>query len=865
MLIQVRLYIVLILVSCMWLSAAAQETDLSIDMINNKIDHIQSLANKNLWQQCFDEAMEVQEIAESKAYAQGKGKCLALKAKASFGLKNYQTGLKNYLYAEMVFLPLNASVDLASIYAELGKYYSDQGIYSLASQYYSKSENLFPQRSNREAMAYCYQMSDKAEEAIKIYNHIINNEIDINPKETIAIQRKLVELNLQINKPKSALSIALDLEKNLTTDDSDAKGLFDLYNTIGYIYKDIKQNNNATNYFEKALQLIGKAVTTPIDERQEANLYINLGTINSSSNEFSKAKEYFQKALSIFSKLNDKREIASTNNFVAANYYLSGSNAQAIKFANQAEALGLQLNDYSILATTYMILSKVNQAEKFTEKAEGYTAQSLKAKAKMIEAEKNRMQQMSAIEQTALLKEKELKNANLSSEEEKRKLKDYKIESEKKAKALELKAKELELNQSELNNQRLEKERISQLLALSNQRQKMDELQKEKEIQQLLITQKEGNEKQRVQEISLLEKEKKIQQQKLQEAKKFRKLGIVIFVLVGAILITVVLSLLFSLRAKRKVQQQNLQIAEQSKELQSTNNELHQRQEEILSQNNLLEETNKKLHSQNHIITSSISAASIIQGAVLPTTEKLRQFFSDYFILFRPRDIVSGDFYWIEEMKGQLFIIAADCTGHGVPGAFMSMIGKTLLDKIILVKQIYEPAKILTALHKEVTLALHQDTTGNNDGMDVAIVRLQKGENENEVELSYCGAKSPVGFKNLKTGEFTSLKESRKSIGGKTSNHLVFEERTAQLADDTMLFLYSDGFIDQNDQERRRFGSDAFRELLNEIADLPCRQQETKMIDILEKQLKETTQRDDILVLGLKISPKNFTKEQVNC
>ena len=745
--IQFYQYIMFILLSLSCLPSWAQENGIPIGLLDDKIEKAQALGANEQWSKCFDAANDIQSSCEAQSYSKGKGRCLSLKAHASFALGNMQTGLKNYLYAEMVFLPLNESTELASIYAELGKYYLDQGLFGHAILYYQKSETLSSSVSKQKALAQSYSGADKFDEAIKYFLIVLNSKNGLAAGERHHIQQELLDLYMLNNNPNQALALGAEMEQNQSSSATDPKALFNLYNALGCIHKDLKQNSNAILYFGKALNLIGTGADTPINDDQKANLYINLGAINSGTNEFSKAKDYFQKALVIYSKLNNKREIASTNNFIAANYYLSGSNEQAIKHASQAEALGLQMNDNSILATSYQILCKINQAEKYSEKAERYAALAKKAKGMQAEDEKNKLQKRSTLEKAAVIREKELKNSNLSSEEEKRKLKDYKVESEKREKALELKAKELELNQSELNNQRLEKERISQLLALTNQRRKMDELQKEKEIQQLLITQKEGNEKQRMQEISLLEKEKKIQQQKLQEAKRFRQLGILIFALVGAILIIVFFTLIFMIRAKRKTQKQHLKIIEQSNELKSTNNELQQRQEEVELQNSLLEESNKKLHSQNNVITSSMNAASIIQGAVLPTTEKLLQFFHDYFIIFRPRDIVSGDFYWIEEVKGQLFIIEADCTGHGVPGAFMSMIGKTLFDKIILVKQIYEPAKILAALHKEVTLALHQETTGNNDGMDVAVIRLRKNSENGALDLSYCEQKAQFALK----------------------------------------------------------------------------------------------------------------------
>ncbi|MEO1656047.1 MAG: hypothetical protein AAFU64_21075, partial [Bacteroidota bacterium] len=157
-------------------------------------------------------------------------------------------------------------------------------------------------------------------------------------------------------------------------------------------------------------------------------------------------------------------------------------------------------------------------------------------------------------------------------------------------------------------------------------------------------------------------------------------------------------------KLERKVQERTLDLQRAYNGINSQNEELQQKQEEILTQRDFIEKKNKELGIINAKISNSIRAALTIQEAILPYPEKLDALLIDYFILFKPRDIVSGDFFWLEKVNGKKILAAVDCTGHGVPGAFMSLIGHTLLDKIIRLWQITDPGQILNLLHQEVQI-----------------------------------------------------------------------------------------------------------------------------------------------------------------
>ena len=189
------------------------------------------------------------------------------------------------------------------------------------------------------------------------------------------------------------------------------------------------------------------------------------------------------------------------------------------------------------------------------------------------------------------------------------------------------------------------------------------------------------------------------------------------------------------------------EIQEQKKELEAAHQEilenyerLRQTQLELQAQNEYLDEKNRQLAEINLKISSSLRVAETIQQAVLPYQEKMDELLKKYFVINLPKDVVSGDFFWLNEAEGKTILIVADCTGHGVPGAFMTLIGVNLLDKIIRVWGITDPASILTRLHEEVQIVLRQQETGNRDGMDMVAITLE--QQENKTLLTFSGAKN---------------------------------------------------------------------------------------------------------------------------
>jgi len=282
---------------------------------------------------------------------------------------------------------------------------------------------------------------------------------------------------------------------------------------------------------------------------------------------------------------------------------------------------------------------------------------------------------------------------------------------------------------------------------------------------------------------------------------------------------------------------------------------LKEAETEIKEKNEELEMQKEKIELQNLQIHSSIRYAQTIQKAILPIEEQMIQHF-DSFVIFLPKDIVSGDFYWFAKVENsnKVFVAAVDCTGHGVPGAFMSLIGSRLLNEIINEKNIHSPEEILELVNEGVKKALKQQFTDNNDGMDLclcSIVNLDNGKNE----VIFCGAKRPLFYYKSDEKTIYQTKGDRKSIGGIRSkrNISLFVNQKILFNSGDILYLTTDGFIDQNNPARQRLGTPEFVRILNQIADKPLDYQKQELERHLFVHMKDAEQRDDITVFGIKL------------
>ncbi len=281
--------------------------------------------------------------------------------------------------------------------------------------------------------------------------------------------------------------------------------------------------------------------------------------------------------------------------------------------------------------------------------------------------------------------------------------------------------------------------------------------------------------------------------------------------------------------------------------------QVNERTSEISEQKKIIEEKNKD-------ITDSIHYAKKIQDAMLPAIDVTKQLFPESFILFQPKDIVSGDFYWIAETSNSepntpnsklFFIAAADCTGHGVPGALMSMTGNNFLNQIVIERNNSSTAEILSELDFAIRKSLKQERADveSKDGMDIALCRFTNDFSE----LLFSGANRPLWI--VRENELLEFKAVKRSIGGIQSvNAIPFSETKIDLQKNDCIYIFSDGFADQfGGPEGKKFMTKRLKELLVSINSLSMEEQQLKLEVEMNAWRGELTQVDDLLLIGIKI------------
>ena len=283
--------------------------------------------------------------------------------------------------------------------------------------------------------------------------------------------------------------------------------------------------------------------------------------------------------------------------------------------------------------------------------------------------------------------------------------------------------------------------------------------------------------------------------------------------------------------------------------------------EELKKMNQSLEikvqERTEELNEKNQNITDSIRAASSIQQALLPSELTMQNFFDDYFILYNPKDIISGDFYWVKKVKNYICFAAADCTGHGVPGALMSMLGISMLNDIVTCETFHTPSPILHELRNRIIYLLNQEGkyTDIKEGMDIAFCIIDIETNK----LYYSGAFNPLYIvrKNRDTDSYELIikKADRMPIGLHPTNDLNFTDHIVDLEKDDTIYIFSDGYLSQfGGEHNKKILPKTFQDLLLQIQILPMSEQKEKLKLFFNEWKNGYEQIDDVLLMGLKIN-----------
>jgi serine phosphatase RsbU (regulator of sigma subunit) len=590
----------------------------------------------------------------------------------------------------------------------------------------------------------------------------------------------------------------------------DYLGLAQSYHFIATIYLNQKDFDKALVNHQKALEIREKHQ----DYQGLAQTYNSMGAIYRHLSDFSKAYSYFQKALDIDTKLQNRYGIAYDLSSMASLLAKEQKNEQALEMHQKALKIREEIADHQGMA---FCLNRIAQLKLRFKDAD----QALQSATRGLEI---------------------AQKYNISREQ---------IDS------YFFIAAAYEAKQDFGQAYKFQKKWVTLKDSLFN-------IDKQKDLTNL---QSSYDLEKKQTEIDLLNRDKVIQQEQI-EVGRLRQW---IYIL-GLLSIAIFAFILF--RNNRRVLRFYKILKEKNKIIDNANEELKQTNEELNTTIDLVERQKDLIEKKNEDITASIVYAKRIQTAMLPFEERIGRNLGEgnFFILYKPRDIVSGDFYWFEEIENEalapdvdelfnpkalvstekvskLVFAVVDCTGHGIPGAFMSMIANELLNEIVIEKNITSPDLILNHLHRGIRYALKQDQTDSRDGMDICICTLDKINNI----LEFAGANNSIFL--LKNNELEVIKADKMSIGGAISNkERLFNKYSTQLESPTTLYLFSDGYQDQfGGPENRKFMTRKFRELLYSIHQLNMPQQKEILDKTIMEWMGEYSQTDDITVMGLKL------------
>lgn len=733
---------------------------------------------------------------------------------------------KNIVELRQLFKTAKHDTTKANIYISLAKEYLDSSTDSV--EKYSKLSLSLSIRANYEkGLANSHMIlgvnnynKSQYDSALLHYNFALH--IFQSSKDSTGLG-KLFNLfgNLYLDMGKPILALenyekCMEIKRLL----NNKKDIAETLMNIGVFYETQGSYTKALEVYQKAL-LISEQLN---DNKRISDLYNNVGGLHFTLNNFDKALEYYQKALKITKELNDLNLLYGRLNNVGLVYENKKEFKKAIAYFEEAQKICEQTNDKTGLSITLVNLGLAYHDSKQYETAIQYykTALSNFKEIGMTLGEIKCLNSLAA----SYIKNQNFQQAVLSANE----AVNLAIEVNSKDDQSEAYKNLSEAYENQRNYKdaflyyRLHKTLNDSIFSTENAKKTT------------ALEMQYGFDKQ--QEQLHIEQAKKDVEQK---SKLERQQMMTIFFIIGFLLMSALAYFVF--RNYKEKKQANIVLQEQKNEILEQNYEIQSQNEEINSQLNVITHQSKE-------ITDSILSAKRIQTAMLPPTSILDEINSDYFILFMPRDIVSGDFYWFKRIKNLLYITVADCTGHGVPGAFTSMLGMSLLNEIVTKRDIMQANTVLYELRKRIKASFHQtgEKSDTKDGMDMAlcIIDLEM------YEMQYAGANNQLLI--ARNGELIEYKADRMPIGVHPKENEMFTNNEIIVQKADAIYIYSDGYEDQfHGETGKKFLAKNFKKLITSIQMQPMAEQKEVLAKAMIDWKLDYWQVDDITVLGFRI------------
>jgi tetratricopeptide (TPR) repeat protein len=755
--------------------------------------------------------------------------------------------LQAYQKALTIFERISDQQGIANCYNNIGNIHKAQGRYAEALEAFQKALTIRERIGDQQGIADCYNnigtihyAQGRYAEALEAYQKALTIRERIGDQQGIASSHNNIGL---IHADQGRYAEALEsYQKALTIREriGDQQGIARSYNNIGNIH-------HAQGRYAEALESYQKALTIRErigDQQGIANCHNNIGNIHKAQGRYAEALESHQKALTIRERIGDQQGIASSYNNIGNIHKAQGRYAEALESHQKALAIRERIGDQQGVASSYNNIGTIYEGQgRYTEALEAFQ----KALA---------IQEHIGDQESIALSYDNIGTLYLAQGL-------YPIARSYFQKALAI-AQSLGLHDY-LDNIYFNLARTDSALAASGQNHLWksaylhhrlyaaykDSVLNEASIrkQAQLESQYEYDKK-----TSLLkaeqEKERALATAQLRQRETQRNLSLLAL---GISLIGLVtFAILY-----RKIRQQRDLIQKQSDEIQQKNFALEQYNAELKSTNQALEESNRIIQQQaetllekNEEILDSIRYAERIQRAILPSAEKWQRLLPESFVLYKPRDIVAGDFYWLEETEQYIFLGVADATGHGVPGAFVSIVCANALHKAVLEEGLESPAEILWRVREVVVSQLTQAGEKVKDGMDIGLIRFAKEDRSRAV---FAGANRPLWI--VSAEGLLEVAGTRQPIGY-VEELKPFEEVELMLGSraPAMVYAFTDGIVDQmGGPKGRKLLPKGMREWLSGLWSQPVAEQAESLTALFETWRGDRPQIDDVTVVGVRV------------
>ncbi len=675
----------------------------------------------------------------------------------------------------------------ARVYSDIAQEFKDAKAHSLALDYYNKLLSLEENQGSKE------KVSDILTDIAEVY-----------------LDSGLYTTTIQ------SLERSISMKKEIGDEDGASRVL----NNLGKVFETTYDFDKALNNYEKSAEVRQKLK----DEQGLSDVLDNIGNVYYKKQILEKSIDSYQKSAEINEKLNHPDELGATFNKMGVAYYELGNYDEATKYYQRSLNLKKQTGNDKDASMVLNNLGNINYNQNKYQRAISYYEQSLDLKentdyvyGKAVSYFNlgNAYRQIESIPD-AIKYYEACKNLSFQNNYEELLARSLKVLSQlyKKDRQEEIAAEyeqllatsqyqdvdiEIQLSESQIMGETDASQEIIYKLT--------EEVRKQKEI-----AEREANERAR---------ENLLNSQRIRlKNEQIKRQRIILASMIAVIILVIgVLGLIYYQMIQKK------------------------------KANKTLTEKNNLISKQAKLITDNIKSASAIQRAAMPPDRLMKSELPEYFILNMPKDIVSGDFYWMEKRDGRIFIAVADCTGHGVQGAVVSMLGMALLNEIVNKSYVKHPGEILNQLSVKLKESLHAsgDIDEIREGMDIVLLKFDKNFNE----IEFAGANNPVYI--IRNGDIIEHRGDRSPIGY-YSKEVNFTNQKIELQSGDSVYMFSDGFIDQLSGENyKKYLTKRFRNLLVEINPLNLEKRKEKLLEEFHNWKGNFQQVDDVMILCIKI------------